>query len=162
MQCRWGRLSWIVVNEALTLRCRAAFAHKLVAVVLLGYIAVAAPVLMVVAGNDGSVVESSLAGCVYLVILSAAIRNTLALRCKLVLDKEGVTFVEAASEMRLAWNDITAVEVGGDARTWVVEVRTATGSHRPGALKCLRWFGQPKSLREAVETLERYREAARA
>ncbi|MDA1362134.1 hypothetical protein O1R50_21085 [Glycomyces luteolus] len=148
------------MDEPLTIRCRAAFARKLAAVVLLGYMSVAVPVFLIVGGNDEGVIETLLGGCLYLVILGAAIGNALGLRCKMILDEQGVTFVESASEIRLAWKDITAIEVGGDSRTWEVEIRTATGNHRPSALKCLRWLRQPKSLRQTVETLERYRKAA--
>ncbi|MFG3343119.1 hypothetical protein [Glycomyces sp. NPDC048151] len=148
------------MNEPRTLRCRAAVGRKLLAVVLLGYFSVAVPVYLVMAGNDEGVVETLLGGCLYVVIVAAAVGNAFGLRCRMILDAEGVTFVQSAGEIRVAWNDITAIEVGGDAHTWEVEIRTATGSHRPSALKCLRWFGHPRSLREAVETLERYRLAA--
>ncbi|MEV3939119.1 hypothetical protein AB0K52_24475 [Glycomyces sp. NPDC049804] len=148
------------MNEPLTLRCRAAFARKLAAVVLLGYFSIAVPVYLVLNGNDEGIIETLLGGCLYLVIAAAAIGNAFGLRCKMILDDEGVTFVQSAGEIRLAWNEITAIEVGGDSHTWEVEVRTATANHRPSALKCLRWFGKPKSLRQAVETLERYRAAA--
>ncbi|WP_406274388.1 hypothetical protein OH799_01080 [Nocardia sp. NBC_00881] len=150
------------MNEALTLRCRAAFARKLVAVVLLGYMSIAVPVFLITEGSNEGIIETLLGGCLYLVILGAAIGNAFGLRCKMILDDGGVTFVESASEIRLAWTDITAIEVSGDSHTWEVEVRTATGDHRPSALKCLRWFGQPKSLRQTVETLERHRRAASA
>lgn len=135
--------------------------RKLAAVVLLGYFSIAVPVYLVVAGSGEGVVQTLIGGCLYLVILGAAIGNAFGLRCKMILDDEGVTFVESAGGIRVAWNDITAIEVGGDAHTWEVEVRTASDRHRPSALKCLRWFGQPKSLRQAVGTLERYRGAAR-
>lgn len=95
-------------------------------------------------------------------IVGAAIGNAFGLRCKMILDEEGVTFVQSADEIRLRWDEITAIEVGGDARTWEVKIRTPTGEHRPSALKCMRWFGQPKSMRRAVETLERHRQAAAA
>lgn len=148
------------VDGPLTLRCRAAFARKLIAVILLGYFSIAVPVFLVLDGNDEGVIETLLGGCLYLVIAAAAVGNAFGLRCKMILDNHGVTFVQSAGEIRLAWAEITAIEIGGDAHTWEVEVRTRTGKHRPSALKCLRWFGTPKSLRESVETLERYRRAA--
>ncbi|WP_205327326.1 PH domain-containing protein [Glycomyces sp. YM15] len=150
------------MDEPLTLRCRAALARKLIAVVLLGYMSIAVPVFLIIGGNDEGIIETLLGGCLYLVIVAAAIGNAFGLRCKMILDDEGVTFVQPMSEIRLAWNDITAIEVGGDSRTWDVEIRTTSGNHRPSALKCLRWLGQPRSLRQTVETLERYRQAARA
>jgi hypothetical protein len=148
------------VDEPLTLRCRAAFARKLIAVILLGYFSIAVPVFLVLNGNDEGVIGTLLGGCLYLVIVAAAVGNAFGLRCKMILDQEGVTFVQSAGEIRLAWNEITTIGIGGDAHSWEVEVRTATAEHRPTALKCLRWFGTPKSLRQAVETLERYRAAA--
>ncbi|MBO3735430.1 hypothetical protein [Glycomyces niveus] len=148
------------MDEPLTLRCRAAFARKLAAVFLLGYFSIAVPVFLVLNGNDEGIVETLLGGCLYLVIVAAAVGNAFGLRCRMILDHEGVTFVQSADEIRLAWNEITAIEIGGDAHTWEVAVRTATAEHRPSALKCLRWFRPPKSLRQAVETLERYRAAA--
>jgi hypothetical protein len=150
------------VKEPLVIRCRAAFVRKLVAVVLLGYMSIAVPVYAIVVGSSEGVVGTLLGGCFWLILVGAAIGNAFGLGCKMILDDEGVTFVESAGEIRLAWDEIVAIEVGGDARTWEVDVRTRTGSHRPTALKCMRWFGQPKSLRRAVETLERYRLAARA
>jgi hypothetical protein len=57
-----GRLSSTVVNEPLTLRCRAAFARKLVAVVLLGYMSIAMPVYLIVKGNDEGIIETFLGG----------------------------------------------------------------------------------------------------
>jgi hypothetical protein len=50
------------VNEPLTLRCRAAFARKLVAVVLLGYMSIAMPVYLIVKGNDEGIIETFLGG----------------------------------------------------------------------------------------------------
>jgi hypothetical protein len=144
------------------MRCRAAFVRKLVAVLLLGYMSVAIPVYLVVEGNSEGVVETLLGGCVWLILVGATIGNAFGLGCKMILDEEEVTFVESAGEIRLKWTEISAIEVGGDSYTWEVEIRTPTGKHRPSALKCMKWFGQPKSLRRAVETLERYRRAGRA
>jgi hypothetical protein len=152
----------VVVNEPLTLRCGAAIARKLVAVLLLGYFSVAVPVYLIREGNDEGIIETVLGGCLYLLMVAGTIGNAIGLRCRMILDRDGVTFVQSKGEIRVAWKDITAIEIGGDEHTWGVEIRTATGDHQPSALKCLRWFGQPKSLRKAVETLERYRKAAGA
>ncbi|WP_030158759.1 PH domain-containing protein [Glycomyces sp. NRRL B-16210] len=144
-----------------TLRCRAAVARRVVAVVLLGYMSAAVPVYLVVEGGAGAV-ELLFGGCLYLLIVAAAIAHAFGLRCRMILDEEGVTFVEPLSEVRFRWDEITAIAIGGDSHTWEVEVRTLTGGHRPGSLKCLKWFGRPRSLRRTVETLERYRARAGA
>ncbi|THV21708.1 hypothetical protein [Glycomyces paridis] len=148
------------MDAPLTLRCRAAVGRRVVAVALLGYMSIAVPAYLVVEGNDQGIMALLCGGVLYLFILGAAIGQAMGLRCKMILDGEGVTFVESADEVRFRWDEITAIEVGGDSHTWEVEVRTATGSHRPGALKCFKGFVKPKSLKRTLAILEEHRAAA--
>lgn len=147
-----------------TVRCGAAFGRAVLGTVLLGYMSIAPPIYLFANGNSDGVLGIVGGGCIWVIIVGCAIAQALALQCKIIVDRDEVTFVERGQDRTMRWDEIQGFEARGAQRVAQGYVIGVDGEEfRPVALRCLQWgISPPRSLRETCELLESERRARTA